>query len=71
MVEWIFASILVISILILQVIGFISVFLVVGFLFYSLTTGNWQIWKKLKYIGYALLIVIGIMIISLIGSSLI
>jgi len=59
------------AVFILQACGFISVWLAIGMLIYSLITKNWKVWKKWKYIGYAILFAIALLILSTIVSAVI
>jgi len=55
----------------LQACGFISVWLAVGMLIYSIITKNWKVWKKWKYVGYAILFSVVLLILSMITNAII
>ena len=48
------------------IIGFISVWLAIGMLIYSLFSKNWTVWRKWKYIGYLALLGIGLLILGIV-----
>ena len=52
--------------IIFYIIGFVSVWLVIGMLIYSLFSKNWAVWRKWKYIGYLALVGIGLLILGII-----
>jgi hypothetical protein len=59
-----------VGVFILQACGFISVWLALGMLIYSLVTKNWKVWKKWKYVGYTLLVAIGLLIIAMVINAI-
>ena len=54
------------ALIIFFTIGFVSVWLAIGMLIYSLFSKNWSVWRKWKYIGYLALLGIGLLIAGVI-----
>ncbi len=54
------------GLIIFYIIGFISIWLAIGMLIYSILSKNWSIWRKWKYIGYLALLGIGLLILGII-----
>lgn len=45
---------------------YISIFLAIGMLIYSIFSKNWRVWEKWKYIGFLVLFGIGLLVIGVI-----
>lgn len=50
-------------------VGFISVWLAIGMLIYSLVKRNWSVWKKWKYVGYLMLVAIVLAILGVLITT--
>ena len=54
------------AIIIIFAVSFVSVYLAIGMFIYSIFSKNWAVWKKWKYMGWLLLLGIGLLLVSII-----